>query len=218
MFLRKIQNYIKIENKVVHLQSSIENYPSSEYLENLLKQKYSIDFIKLNTENTDSINEWISVINNAYDDANYDYQKGKQQLTDHLFLTNTETFLFFYNKIAIATISIGIYKENKNIGGTFRIAVRKQFQNKGIARNIVILAYAKLKERGIKYSEVIISSKRTESLMLHFKLGFIPQYNMKYIAYKNAIKSVNFLQKYKLYKKLHRLHKEYTRNFNSYFI
>ena len=218
--LKKIQSlfYLNIDNKVVHLQNSLENYPQSESVRNLLKHKHSLEVKELNVENEEDVTEWVSIINDAYDDANYDYQKGKNLLTNHLFLTDTETFLLQYDTKTIATFSIGIYKESSNIGGAFRFAVRKQFQNKGIGKLLSIYGYAKLKERGIKYGESIFASKRTASIMAHFKLGFIPQYNMKYISYKGALKNVNFIQRYRLRKRLRKQYRKYIDDFNKCFV
>lgn len=211
--------YTNIENKIVHLQSALSNFPPSDYLKYILQNKYSLETKTLNINNEKDIIDWISVINDSYDDANYDYHKGRDILTNHLFLIDTETFLIQHtSNITVATISIGKYKDNCNVGGAFRLAVRKKFKNAGIGKVIITYAYAKLKERNIIYGESLIASKRTASIMAHFKLGFIPQYNMKYISYKKSQKNVNFIQKFRLRKRLRSLYKNYLQNLNEHFI
>ena len=103
----------------------------------------------------------------------------------------------------VATVSIGVYKANPNVGGDFRIGVTKEAQGKGYGRLCILFAFSQLAAMGLKYGESAISFKRKESLNLHYALGFKPQPNLKYVANKTAdkkIKNLNFILKYRLKK------------------
>jgi GNAT superfamily N-acetyltransferase len=168
--------------------------------------------------NREHIGVWADIINDAYDDMHYTEEQAENFFTNHLFLQNLETFLLKIGGSYVATISIGGYKENIQIGGVCRIAVKKAYQGRGIEKLLILYGYAKLKERGIKYGESLIASKRNVSMMAHFGLGFKPQYDMKYISYKGALKNVNSIQKYRLRKRLQNNYKKYLENFNNNYI
>lgn len=216
--------YTNIDNKVVHVQGYIENYPSSDYITQLIIERCSnttqdnVSIINLNLNDKEQVRDYMSIIGEVYDDTTYDKKKKDiKLLSNHLFLTETETFLITVNNLGIATITVGQYKDHPTAGGVSTIGVSKKYQNKGIGQLIILYGYAKLNERGLKYGESIIASKRIASLMAHFKLGFIPQYNMKCISYKGALKNINLIQKYRLKKRLRKLYGRYIENFNNNF-
>ena len=202
--------YTRIENKVVHLQSNLSVFMSSKDIESYLNKPYF--FEKLDIEKQKDIEDWVNIINDAYDDTSYSFEEGEKNLSMHLFLKDIETF-FISNEIErVATVSIGIYKQNPQVGGEFRIAVRRKYQGNGFGWILILYAFAKLKERGIKYGESIIASKRETSIYLHLKIGFVPQYDERYISYNKHLKNVNCIQRWKLKRRLKHLHKVYASN------
>lgn len=103
----------------------------------------------------------------------------------------------------VATVSIGIYKVNPNVGGDFRIGVTKAAQGKGYGRLCILFAFSQLAAMGVKYGESAIMFKRKESLHIHYSLGFRPQTNLGYVANRTAgkkVKNLNFILKYRLWK------------------
>lgn len=81
-----------------------------------------------------------------------------------------------------ATVSIGKYKSNKNVGGDFRIGVKKEAQGKGLGRICILWAFSQLANSGLKIGESAIAFKRKESLYLHYALGFRPQLNFSRLS------------------------------------
>lgn len=101
----------------------------------------------------------------------------------------------------IATVSIGVYKNNPKVGGDFRIGVTKEAQGRGYGRLCILYAFSKLAAMGIESGESAIGFKRKESLYLHYSLGFRPQFNNKYLAEKNYrpwLKNMNVILKFRL--------------------
>lgn len=103
----------------------------------------------------------------------------------------------------------GGYRCNSKIGGDFRIGVRNDYKGFGYGRMSVEYAYSRLADEGYIYGETMITIKRIPSLMLHFSLGFIPQYNMKFVTYKDNLKYINFVQRIRLTYLLHKYYNQY---------
>ena len=204
--LKYLLNYsrtvIFLQLDLSHLPSEIDTYP------------YTIKEIDLNSN--EDIELWLDVVNNSYDDIKYNFSEAKEHLSKHHFLKFNKIFLLKEGKIPIATYGIGTYKNNPSIGGSNRLAVRKEYQGKGIGRLIFLYGLNKFKEIDIKYVEHIISIPRTASILLHFKCGFIPQYNRKYVQYKKQKRFfvIRLLVNYKLKK----IYKKYIDSLGSDFL
>ena len=117
----------------------------------------------------------------------------------------------------ISTASIGIYKDNPNVGGGFKMGVLREYHNKGIGRLIILYAYSELSRMGVRMGESVIQFKRKPSLYLHYSLGFYPEYDLNSLAYKsnkaNKWKNFNFVLKYLLY----RNYKSYLKKQKTYY-
>ncbi len=161
---------------------------------------------------------WIDLVNSSYGDCTLDIDSSRKLLSNHPFIVNSETFCFMTEKQEIAcAISIGQFKENLNVGTVYRIAVANEYKRKGIGLLLVLFGYAKLRERGLKLGESIISSKRKPSFFLHLSLGFKPQYDNRYISFHGALRNTNFLQKIRLKCRAKKYYKDYIKYFNAKF-
>ena len=167
-------NYSKT---IVHLQADLNRLPA-------IKDINSFIIRELNVDNAEDIQHWLNIVNDAYVETEHDREYALNHINNHLFLNIYKIYLLFDKDKPIGTISIGTFKSNKNMGGDARIAIRKDYQGKGLGSYLLAYGFQKLKESGIKYGESIISITREQSIMLHFKCGFIPQYNKDYISYK----------------------------------
>ncbi len=123
---------------------------------------------KLNTCDEIELKKWIRLVNAIYGDCNLDISQSLRLLNNHPFFTETETYYFSIDDSSIAcAISIGQFKENLSVGTVYRISVSNELKRKGIGLLLVQYGYAKLRERGLKLGESIISSKRKPSFFLH---------------------------------------------------
>jgi GNAT superfamily N-acetyltransferase len=213
---RKVRGffYFNIDNKIVHLQNNI-GWFSDAFVTKKLGEGYVFEPLVLSS--IEQINIWADIVNEAYDDTNYSQQEATKALTAHLFLQDLETFFLKYENKYVGTVSIGQYQENIDVGGCFRLAVKRGFQGKDLGKALIYYGYAKLRERGIEYGESVISSKRSASMMLHFSLGFKPQYDMESISYKGALSNVNLIQRYRLRNRLRSNYQQYIMDFSRYF-
>ena len=173
--LKYILNYRKT---VVHLQADLKYLPFIKDFE-----PFYVKEIDINNK-VEELKNWVEIVNDAYDDIVFDVTSAKKHINEHLFLNITNIYFVKDGNNPIATISIGTYKNNYKIGGDARIAVKKSHQGMGLGEKLILFGFNKLKEKGIKYGESIISIPRKKSLMLHFKCGFFPQYCRKYVQYK----------------------------------
>lgn len=209
--------YYKIENKVVHVQTLLDHWISFDDVVEEVKQKYDYHVETIERYPTDEeLLDWISIINDAYDDANYNLKKAKEFFQMHLFLDIIALHFVVYNNMRIATVISGIYKEKPSVGGVCRIALKKAYRKKGLGVYIVLLGYSYLKGI-VSKGESIITSKRIESLLIHFRIGFLPVYNFSQISYTGSLKNINFIQRLRLKMKLKCVHNKFSIYFSGKF-
>jgi len=189
-------------NGTVYLQASLKAF---ELDSRIMEEKYGLRVRQIDYDNDADLEKWMSIIHTSYDDCHFTIETAREYLVNHRFLDYTRTFLFqeVGGGQIVATVSIGIYKTNPNVGGDFRIGVTKAAQGKGYGRLCILFAFSQLASMGIKYGESAIMFKRKESLYIHYSLGFRPQTNLRYVANKSAgkkVKNLNFILKFRLWK------------------
>lgn len=207
--IQHIKYLFNYNKTIVHLQIDLNLLPKD-----LPNQSYI--FKEINPNDNDDLAKWIEVINDGYDDVNYTIDEAREHFRNHLFLDVFKTYLLLSNNESIATYGIGTYKINSKIGGSNRLVVKKSHQGKGIGKMIFLFGLNKLHENGIQYVEHVISITRKESLLLHFKCGFVPQYSRKYIQFKKQKRSI-FIRLIVNYK-LNRIYKKHLLSLSEKFL
>jgi GNAT superfamily N-acetyltransferase len=145
---------------------------------------------KLDNKSEFDVQEWMNMLNEAYDDSEINFSQAKKLLVNHHFLEKTETFFVMDDQIPMATVSIGEYPNKQNYGGVYRLAVKKKYQNKGLGKYIILLGYHLLKKRGLVIGESVINIKRKKSVFVHLSCGLLPEYNPENIAHVNSYGSI----------------------------
>jgi GNAT superfamily N-acetyltransferase len=176
----------ELQKGTVYLQASLKAF---ELDSRIMEEKYGLKVRQIDYDNDADLETWMSIIHTSYDDCHFTVDKARKYLTSHLFMDNTKTFVFYeVTGVAVATVSIGLYKANPQIGGDFRIGVTQASQGKGYGRLCILFAFSQLASMGIKYGESAITIKRKKSLQLHYMLGFKSQTDLHYVANENSIK------------------------------
>jgi len=173
--LRYVFN-LNVSNISINLQIDLRELP---YL--LVPDGY--EMVKMNIADDAQINKWVGIVNSSYPDGKETYQSFKNMIENHSFLKNIEVFFLIHSNEKIGTVSIGQFKTNEKYGGDARIAILPTQRGKGLGLYLINFAFHTIKNRGLCYGESVISSKRTESLWLHFKLGFTPQFDRSKINF-----------------------------------
>jgi predicted N-acetyltransferase YhbS len=169
--IRYRSNYSKA---VIHLQADLNNIIEPP-------QIFPFKTRKLVMGCSEDVLKWAEIVNEAYQEDLINETSALNFLRNHRFLDNTMTFFVLDENEPVATISVGPYKSDNHTGGDARLAVLKKYEGKGLGSFLVRYGFHKLKEQGIKRGESIISLKRTPSIRLHMKCGFIPEFNRKRI-------------------------------------
>ena len=159
-----------ISRIVINMQANLTHLPKL-----IFPKGYSIR--EMDTENPDEISEWIRIVNQSYPDADENEASFKKHLYRHPFLNAIKIFFITSENIPVGTVSAGIYRKNPNYGGDARIAILPSEQGHGLGLFAINYAFHYLKKQGINYGETIISIKRTQSIILHLKCGFRPQFD-----------------------------------------
>lgn len=199
-------NYSKC---IVHLQADLELIP-------LPKDIFPLYVKELDVNNESDLKKWSEIVTDAYGDAVYDISSAKQHIHNHLFLKITNVYFVMDGAEPVATISIGRYKNNPEVGGDARIAVSKNYQGRGLGKFVIAYGYTKLREQGVRLGESIISVPRKQSILLHYQCGFFPQYNKKYFQY--SVQKRYWFVHYRVNKELKKLYKEYISSLSEKFI
>lgn len=193
-----------IKGRVVCLQRFLDGFSLSD--DTVLK-KYGLRVKYIDYDSDSDLQQWCDIINNSYDDCFYDISKASKFLKDPLFFEKGQSVLFMKDATPLATVSFGRYKSNPKVGGDYRIGVRNQYKGNGLGRLCVEYAFSRLSEQGFRLGETMITIKRIPSLLLHFSLGFEPQYDMRYGTVRNQ--RYNFIQRKRLTYLLYKYHKQY---------
>ncbi len=207
-FLYKLRYilYTNIDDKLCYLQAdldSIHRLPD-------INPFYVRD---LDINNETDVSSWVNIVNAAYSiyggELPYTLEKAKDQLVNHLFLLDTKTFFVIDGDQPIATVTAGVFKNNPHVGSIARLAVKPEYQGKGLGKFIILYGYHWLRSEGIRYGESLISSKRDRSIMVHLSCGFRPQLNMGEITWKGGEQNTNYIQRWRLNRKLDKLSAEF---------
>lgn len=172
----------------------------------------------MDINNQAHVQAWCDVMNHSYDDCYFEIESAIKYLTNHLYLRDTETFLFVdcsnnqdstqsndtnsNIEDVCASISVGRYQCNPEISSLFRIGVIKGHQGRQLGRAVMLYGLSHLQLNGYKLCEDIVTSKRHASLMLHMNLGFEPQFDLSKVTYTKNLSNINIWQKMKLMKLL----------------
>lgn len=173
--LKYVFNF-NVSGIVVNLQADLSKLPPLNY-----PPGYSVR--EMDTKNHEDIATWIKIVNEAYPDASENENTFHQLLHCHPFLEVEKIFFFTRNNIPVGTVTTGRYRKNRNIGGDARLAVLPSEQGKGLGFYSINFAFHYLKGLGINQGETVITLKRTQSILLHFKCGFTPQFDRSKIMF-----------------------------------
>lgn len=206
--------YPHIDGKVVYLQRFLYGFNLSE---EAVLNNYGLSVKYVNYNSDSDLQQWCDIINNSYDDCFFDIPKARKFLLDHLIFKDGKTALFIKDAFPCATVSWGTYRDNSNVGGDYRIGVHNNFKGNGLGRMCVEYAFSRLAEQGIRLGESIITIKRVPSLLLHFSLGFEPQYDVRYVSFKKNLKHIGFVQRVRLTYLLYKYHNIYKKKLKKSF-
>lgn len=184
-----------------YLQAPLKAF---ELDDRILKDKYGLNAKKIDYYDDSDMETWMSIIHTSYDDCHFTMSSARNFFTDHSYFQDAQTFIFYDIPTgeALATVSIGLYKNNPQIGGDFRIGVTEKAQGRGLGRLCILYAFSKLATMGVTNGESAIAFKRKKSLFLHYSLGFRPQFNNRFLAEKNHmrwLKNLNLILKARLF-------------------
>lgn len=162
------------------------------------------------------VQQWIEIINDAYDDAACDAAAARSHWENHLFLKLSRIEFLTDGDLPIGTISIGPYRDNPQVGGDARIAVLRSHQGRGLGGALIRHGFDLLRRQGIRNGESIITITRERSILLHFQCGFRPQFSARYHQYRKQkrLSVVRLL----VALRLHGLYRRYLRELSSRFL
>ncbi len=167
--LKYVFNF-NVSRIVVNMQAELSNLTPLVF-----PQGYMIREMEI--RNPNEIYEWIRIVNSSYQDADENETSFKQHIYSHPFLDVQKVFFVMSENQPVGAVSVGLYKKNPEYGGDARIAVVPSVQGNGLGYFAISYAFHYLRKQGIDIGEAVISLKRKQSIFLHLRCGFRPQYD-----------------------------------------
>lgn len=177
--------YVQIElNRLIDLP---ENFP------------YRVKKLSFDDEN--DLATWAHIINVAYEEEQYDVEQAKKKLQQHEYLVVRNVYLLFDGDRCIGTVSAAHFKDNPAIASGCRFAVLQDYRGKRLGQFLYSLILHELRKEGFSCFQSTMAITRETSFILKFKLGFYPQFNRKYVQFRNQQRFflVRWLANYRLY-------------------
>lgn len=137
---------------------------------------------KMNINDNDEINDWCNLINSSFNDIKADPSLFEKHIHQHSFLIDVNVLFIIKNNKPIGTISFGRYRKDPSVSGGSLAAVLPSEQG---YLHYFIINYGchYFRNKGIMKGEANIQLKRKSALILHFRHGFIPQFDRKQILF-----------------------------------
>ena len=152
---------------------------------------------------------WCQLVNEAYGEKQYDLESARALLMNHPSLVDNETILLFENDLLIGTVTNGVYRENRQVGGGCRFAMRKEYRGRGWGGILLAYYYRRLYERGCVRAESQIRLNRVVSLNANFKMGCVPMDVRKRVVKNGHNPVVDYLLSMYINAKTNALYREY---------
>lgn len=81
----------QLTNGTVYLQAPLKAY---ELDSRILEEKYGLRVRQLDYSNDSDLEIWMSIIHTSYDDCHFTLEKARSYLSNHQYMTNTQSFVF----------------------------------------------------------------------------------------------------------------------------
>jgi GNAT superfamily N-acetyltransferase len=208
--LSRTRHRLKLKSAIVHLQGNLNYIP-------IIKSPEKNFVIKeLDVGNDNEIATWAQINQNAFGEDLISIENARKQLINHFCLDILCVLLLYDDVKPIGTIASGTYIKNANIGAITKFAIVKDYQGIGLGGFLLYQGYKVLKDKGVKYASTIFSTNRVASLNLHFKFGFHPVYNKKYMLFNSQkrFKTIKILAVLKL----KCIYRRYLKSFHARFL
>jgi len=167
---------LNVSRIVVPLQSDLTSLPALEPLE-------GISVRRANCSDTEDCRIWVDLINGSYPDAHETVETFRRHCKNHPFLVIREVLFIELRGEVAATVSTGSYRRNAMVCGDARIAVARRFQRLGLGFYAVVLGFTECKKAGFSLAESVITHWREQSIRIHLRCGFRPQFDQRFVQY-----------------------------------
>lgn len=189
------------DHVIINLHTYLDYIPA-------FKERPGYEIREVDINDPEIIKQWVDIVNDAFrHKIPYDVDSAKKYLDNHLYKKVEKIFFLFSEDKPVGTYFLGFFKNNTDIGTTGRLAVKKDFQGKGLGKYLVLFGLNKLKENRYSYAEHVFVVGRDYSIRVYLKCGSRPEFREKYLQLKPTRKNifVTYLARRKV-RKMYRKH------------
>jgi GNAT superfamily N-acetyltransferase len=121
------------------------------------------------------VNAWLDVINDAFT-RTWQSTDCEKHLFEHEALEWVHTHFLMKGDDPIGTVSVAVFRKNRDIGAVHYIGLKKAFHGLGYGKQLILRALHDMKKLGLTRCEMETTLLHEKSLLIHFDLGFRPKH------------------------------------------
>ena len=165
-YFKKLEFIAKLDFVNVHLRLETRNLPPM-----------TMDISPLTVEEMDmrdeaQIKSWLEIHNDAYE-RNWKHVNYEKKIVNHPLVRILKTNFVMDGTKPIAANSIGVWRKNEKIGVGHYVGVRKEYQNRGLGKYLMLFRTQKLKDMGVEIIDLETNLSHPKAVMMHFDRGFV---------------------------------------------
>jgi GNAT superfamily N-acetyltransferase len=145
---------------------------------------------EMDVKNEFQINEWLSIMNQAFktNSSRTDFEK---IILTHPYYEVAHTYFLMDGDECIGAVSEAHYRSNKKIGVTHMLGINQEYRGKNLGKYMILYVLHQLKEHGYSYCEGESRLRHKKSLHIHFDFGFYPKKKADYWNTKDNASFIN---------------------------
>ncbi len=118
------------------------------------------------------IKSWLEIHNDAYE-RNWKRMKYEKKILNHNLIRVLKTYFVMDGTKPVAAASTGVWRKNTKIGLWHYVAVRKEYQNRGLGKYLFLYTAHKLKDMGVEIIDSQTNLSHPKAMLIHFDLGYV---------------------------------------------
>ncbi len=118
------------------------------------------------------IKSWLEIHNDAFE-HNWKRVKYEKQMLNHPLMRVFKTYFVMDGTKPVAAASIGVWRKNAKIGLWHYVAVRREYQNRGLGKYLYFYRAHKHKDMGVEIIDTQTNLSHPKSILIQFDVGFV---------------------------------------------
>ncbi len=120
------------------------------------------------------VESWLNIVNQAFS-REWIQKQFDEAILNHPYYDVTHTYLLMDEQKCIGVVSEAVFAQNKQIGVTHYLGLDQKYLGKGLGKYLILYTLHQMHRHGLSRCEGESTLRHSESLLIHFSLGFSPK-------------------------------------------